>query len=58
MGVLQDRVLLGAQFLMTVMVDLMVKGLYHMGCRWADVGALPGPLVGLNQAPRADHSHG
>ena len=51
MGVLQDRVLLGAQFLMTVMVDLMVKGLYHMGCWWANVGALPGPLVGLNQAP-------
>ena len=50
--------LLGAQFLMTIMVDLMVKGLYDMGCRWANVGALPGPLVGLNQAPQADHSHG
>ena len=43
--------LLGAQLLMAVMVDLMVEGLYDMGCRWADVGALPGPLVGLDQAP-------
>ena len=42
---------LGAQLLVTVMVDLMVKGLYDMGCWWADIGALPGLLVCLNQAP-------
>ena len=45
------RTFLGAQLLVTVMVDLMVKGLYDMGCWWADIGALPGPLVCLNQAP-------
>ena len=49
---------LGAQLLVAVMVDLMVEGLYHMGCWWADVGALPGLLVHLNQASQADHSHG
>ena len=51
MAILQDHVLLGAQFLMTVMIDLMVEGLYNMGCWWANIGALPGPLVCLNQAP-------
>ena len=36
---------------MTVVVDLMVIGLHDMGCWWANVGVLPGPLVGLNKAP-------
>ena len=36
---------------MTVTVDLMVIGLHDVGCQWANVGVLPGPLVGLNQAP-------
>ena len=54
-GILQDHMLLGAQLLVAVMVNLMVEGLYHMGCWWADIGALSGPLVCLNQAPQADH---
>ena len=41
---------------MSVMVDLMVIGLHDMGCQWANVNILPGLLVGLNKAQRADHS--
>ena len=40
--------LLGAQLLVAVMINLMVEGLYHMGCWWADVSALSGLLVCLN----------
>ena len=36
---------------MTVMIDLMVIGLYDVGCQWANIDVLPGSLVGLNQAP-------
>ena len=41
-GILQYRMLLEVQFLMGVMIDLVVVGLYDMGCWRANVNALPG----------------
>ena len=37
--------LLSAQLLVAVVIDLMVEGLYHMGCRRTDVSALSGLLI-------------
>ena len=44
-GILKDHTLLSTQLLVAVVIDLMVKGLYHMGCWGTDVSALSGPLV-------------
>ena len=57
-GILQYHALLEVQFLMGVMIDLVVLGLYDVGCWWASVNVLPSLLVGLNKAPQADHPHG
>ena len=36
-----SHVLLEVQFLMGVMIDLVVVGLYDVGCQWANVNVLP-----------------
>ena len=47
-GILKDRTLLSTQLFVAVVIDLMVEGLYHVGCWWTDVSALSGPLICLN----------